>query len=115
MTGILQDSAAESIIWVGVLAIVAAVGTYLFSKFNGPIQSQGAAADVRNDRRRSKKNVYCSFCRKNYLDVGPLVEGPGNVFICGDCIGLCQSILDQERKRRGTTRDGDVRQSSNPA
>jgi len=33
--------------------------------------------------------------------VGPLVEGPGDVYICGECIELCQSILDQERRRRG--------------
>jgi ATP-dependent protease Clp ATPase subunit len=26
-----------------------------------------------------------------------LVEGPGDVYICGECIELCQSILDQER------------------
>ncbi len=49
----------------------------------------------------SKKNAFCSFCRKSYRDVGPLVEGPGDVYICGDCIELCQSILDQERRRRG--------------
>ena len=49
----------------------------------------------------AKKNAYCSFCRKSYRDVGPLVEGPGDVYICGDCIELCQSILDQERRRRG--------------
>ena len=49
----------------------------------------------------SKKNAYCSFCRKSYRDVGPLVEGPGDVYICGECLELCQSILDQERRRRG--------------
>jgi ATP-dependent Clp protease ATP-binding subunit ClpX len=49
----------------------------------------------------NRKNAYCSFCRKSYRDVGPLVEGPGDVFICGDCIELCQSILDQEKRRRG--------------
>ncbi len=49
----------------------------------------------------SRRNAYCSFCRKSYRDVGPLVEGPGDVYICGECIELCQSILDQERKRRG--------------
>ncbi len=49
----------------------------------------------------AKKNAFCSFCRKSYRDVGPLVEGPGDVYICGDCIELCQSILDQERRRRG--------------
>jgi ATP-dependent Clp protease ATP-binding subunit ClpX len=49
----------------------------------------------------TKKNAYCSFCRKSYRDVGPLVEGPGDVYICGECIELCQSILEQERRRRG--------------
>jgi ATP-dependent Clp protease ATP-binding subunit ClpX len=33
-----------------------------------------------------------------------LVEGPGDVYICGECIELCQSILDQERKRRGSSK-----------
>jgi ATP-dependent Clp protease ATP-binding subunit ClpX len=36
--------------------------------------------------------------------VGPLVEGPGDVYICGECIELCQSILDQEQRRRGPTK-----------
>ena len=48
-----------------------------------------------------KKNATCSFCRKSFRDVGPLVEGPSDVYICGECIELCQSILDQEKKRRG--------------
>ena len=50
------------------------------------------------------RNAYCSFCRKSYRDVGPLVEGPGDVYICGECIELCQSIIDQEKRRRGITR-----------
>ena len=52
----------------------------------------------------TKKNAFCSFCRKSYRDVGPLVEGPGDVYICGECIDLCQSILDQEQRRRGNTK-----------
>ena len=51
-----------------------------------------------------KKNANCSFCRKSYREVGPLVEGPGDVYICGECIELCQSILDQEKRRRGGSR-----------
>ncbi|MFM7319193.1 MAG: ATP-dependent Clp protease ATP-binding subunit ClpX [bacterium] len=49
----------------------------------------------------AKKNASCSFCRKSFRDVGPLVEGPSDVFICGECIELCQSILDEEKRRRG--------------
>ena len=63
--------------------------------------------DVNAGRRgggTTKKNAFCSFCRKSYRDVGPLVEGPGDVYICGECIELCQSILDQERRRRGTSK-----------
>ena len=52
----------------------------------------------------TKKNAFCSFCRKSYRDVGPLVEGPGDVYICGECIELCQSILEQEQRRRGSTK-----------
>src|SRR5579864_2425283 len=48
------------------------------------------------------RNAYCSFCRKSHRDVGPLVEGPGDVYICGECIDLCQQILDTERKRNRT-------------
>jgi ATP-dependent Clp protease ATP-binding subunit ClpX len=66
-----------------------------------------AGKDVGGGRRASgatKKNAFCSFCRKSYRDVGPLVEGPGDVYICGECIELCQSILEQEQRRRGSTK-----------
>jgi len=45
-------------------------------------------------------NADCSFCSKSYRDVGPLVEGPGDVYICGECVELCQAIIDQEKRRR---------------
>ena len=66
-----------------------------------------AGKDGSQNRRSggtTKKNAFCSFCRKSYRDVGPLVEGPGDVYICGECIDLCHSILDQERKRRGSSK-----------
>src|SRR6059058_2771680 len=50
------------------------------------------------------RNAFCSFCRKSYRDVGPLVEGPGDVYICGECIELCQAIIDQEKRRRGVSK-----------
>jgi hypothetical protein len=43
---------------------------------------------------------YCSFCRKSYKEVGPLVEGPDQVSICTECIDLCQDVVDQEKARR---------------
>ena len=59
------------------------------------------------------RNAYCSFCRKNYREVGPLVEGPGDVYICGECIELCSSIIDQEKRRR-TTKGSSNREIPSP-
>ena len=59
-----------------------------------------------NDDNNSRKNLgvrkqaQCSFCHKSCREVGPLVEGPDNVYICSSCLDLCQSILTDERKRR---------------
>ena len=58
------------------------------------------------------RNAYCSFCRKSYRVVGPLVEGPGDVYICGECVELCQSIIDQEKRRRGV---GKARLTNTPS
>ena len=37
----------------------------------------------------------CSFCGKTQQQVLKLVAG-SNVYICNDCIGLCNKILDEE-------------------
>src|SRR5260221_8035491 len=66
--------------------------------------SKDSAGGRRVGNSSRNRNAYCSFCRKSYRDVGPLVEGPGDVYICGECVELCQSIIDQEKKRRGGTR-----------
>ncbi len=52
----------------------------------------------------TKKNAFCSFCRKSYRDVGPLVEGPGDVYICGECIELCQRLMVSENAMVDTQR-----------
>ncbi len=67
-------------------------------------QGKDVVPGRRGSTSTTKKNAFCSFCRKSYRDVGPLVEGPGDVYICGECIELCQSILDQETKRRGPSK-----------
>ncbi len=48
---------------------------------------------------RGRKVTTCSFCGKTSRDVGPMVEGPGEVYICAKCTGLCQNIFRQERRR----------------
>jgi hypothetical protein len=51
-----------------------------------------------------RRDACCSFCEESYGDVGPLVEGPGRIYICAGCIKLCQDIVDQEMRRRGEKR-----------
>jgi ATP-dependent Clp protease ATP-binding subunit ClpX len=59
-------------------------------------------ADFGGGNRETRKNATCSFCKKSFREVGPLVEGPENIYICGECTKLCQAILDQDsRKRKG--------------
>ena len=40
----------------------------------------------------------CSFCGKNQKDVLKLISGP-QVYICNECIELCNDILDEEEKK----------------
>ncbi len=47
-------------------------------------------------RRRAN---YCSFCGKSEREVGPMIEGPENIYICASCIELCSSIIHQEKRR----------------
>ena len=41
------------------------------------------------------KGVKCSFCGKTQDSVRKIVAGPG-VYICNECIGLCNEIIDAE-------------------
>ena len=48
---------------------------------------------------KGRKVTTCSFCGKTSREVGPMVEGPGEVYICSNCVELCQNIFRQERRR----------------
>ena len=39
----------------------------------------------------------CSFCGKVKEDTGLLMAGPGNVYICDDCVKLCTELIEQEK------------------
>jgi ATP-dependent Clp protease ATP-binding subunit ClpX len=49
--------------------------------------------------RTGASNVQrCSFCRRSQDEVGRLIAGPDQVFICDECVDLCKEILDEEPK-----------------
>jgi ATP-dependent Clp protease ATP-binding subunit ClpX len=45
----------------------------------------------------------CSFCGKSQKEVKKLIAGPG-VYICDECIELCNDIIAEEREREESTR-----------
>ena len=53
---------------------------------------------------KGRKVTTCSFCGKTSREVGPMVEGPSNTYICSNCTDLCQNIFKQERRRVSTSR-----------
>jgi ATP-dependent Clp protease ATP-binding subunit ClpX len=54
----------------------------------------------RVDRRREDGhgNLQCSFCGKSQKEVKKLIAGP-TVYICDECIGLCNDIIAEEVDR----------------
>ncbi|MGQ0680523.1 MAG: ClpX C4-type zinc finger protein, partial [Actinomycetota bacterium] len=38
----------------------------------------------------------CSFCGKSQKQVKKLIAGPGDVYICNECIELCNEIIVEE-------------------
>jgi ATP-dependent Clp protease ATP-binding subunit ClpX len=46
--------------------------------------------------RGSRVQYNCSFCGKNQDQVKRLIAGPGAVYICDECVELCQEIINEE-------------------
>ena len=47
------------------------------------------------DKSAGDKLLYCSFCGKSQHEVRKLIAGP-SVFICDECIELCNDIIREE-------------------
>ena len=53
---------------------------------------------------RRQGSQRCSFCGREQDQVSHLIRGPGDVYICDECVELCRQILsdndgDPARKR----------------
>jgi ATP-dependent Clp protease ATP-binding subunit ClpX len=57
------------------------------------------------EKSTSDKLLYCSFCGKSQHEVRKLIAGP-SVFICDECIDLCNDIIKEEVQAEGTERAG---------
>ena len=43
------------------------------------------------------KILYCSFCFKSQREVIRLIAGPGGIFICDECVELCNGIIAEPK------------------
>ncbi|HEV3232531.1 MAG TPA: ATP-dependent Clp protease ATP-binding subunit ClpX, partial [Candidatus Dormibacteraeota bacterium] len=65
-----------------------------------------------NEREERRRHTRCSFCGKGQDQVRKLVAGPG-VYICDQCIDLCQEVLEEDT-RAATTKRGKAGLIPNP-
>ena len=48
-------------------------------------------------KKDDNDEFFCSFCGKNQKEVKKLIAGP-SVFICNECVGLCDEIIEDEER-----------------
>ena len=58
-------------------------------------------------KEEGNDNLFCSFCGKNQKEVTKLIAGPA-VYICDECIELCNEIVDEEDENLGAIDDNDA-------
>ena len=63
---------------------------------------------------RFKKVLSCSFCGKTQHEVKELIAGP-SVFVCDECVGLCNDIIDDNEFSRLLEADEERGDRSYPA
>jgi hypothetical protein len=57
--------------------------------------SRLASSSTKMGDSAPRATLYCSFCGKSQHEVRKLIAGP-TVFICDECVGLCDDIIDRE-------------------
>ncbi len=62
--------------------------------------------DQKGDNEDNGKLLYCSFCGKSQHEVRKLIAGP-SVFICDECVELCNDIIREEIQESATEGKGE--------
>jgi ATP-dependent Clp protease ATP-binding subunit ClpX len=60
--------------------------------------------DMKSGDGDNGKLLYCSFCGKSQHEVRKLIAGP-SVFVCDECVELCNDIIREEIKEISPTED----------
>lgn len=57
------------------------------------------ATDQTSTTEPPKREYACSFCGKKTAEVRRMIAGPGGVYICDECIALCNQIIAEEEAK----------------
>ena len=62
----------------------------------------------------SDKGIRCSFCGKRQEQVKRMMSGPNNVYICNECVDLCNSLIREDLYESGARFDHDPEKLPTP-
>lgn len=61
------------------------------------------------DKRSGNNDLLnCSFCGKNQKEVTKLIAGPSSVYICNECVDLCNDIIIEETPQEKNDKNGEA-------
>ena len=62
----------------------------------------------------SKRALRCSFCGKQEREVHRMIQGPGGVRICDECVNLCRDILQDGYDMQAAEKPGSMQELPTP-
>ena len=62
----------------------------------------------------SQNDYICSFCSKPQAQVKRLIAGPDRVFICDECVTLCDQIISEENAEQGASAENPLDKGLTP-
>jgi ATP-dependent Clp protease ATP-binding subunit ClpX len=62
----------------------------------------------------ARTDYQCSFCGKAQAQVKRLIAGPDRVFICDECVNLCDQIIAEETPGKSKDAEGPLSRGLNP-
>ena len=58
--------------------------------------------DGMDTKDSSGDDIACSFCGLVVHKVEHMIQGPGPVYICDQCVACCQEIIQETERQRNT-------------
>ncbi len=88
------------------MLLLKAVNLVTLAQGNKEFRGSRMADDKNGKGEDNGKLLYCSFCGKSQHEVRKLIAGP-SVFICDECVDLCNDIIREEIQESSTEESSD--------